>query len=133
MTAFVTEWLTKLFGSDAAAAVKQSAATRWNADPHVLGAMSAAEPGGHPSRKILMEPLGNLFLAGEAAHETLWGTVNGAWESGERAADAALRKIGGSKEKEPAQPPASKHKQSRPRRQTPSRRGNDAFGFPLPR
>ncbi|ABA03331.1 Amine oxidase [Nitrobacter winogradskyi Nb-255] len=133
MTAFATEWLTKLFGSDAADAVKQSATTRWNADPHVLGAMSAAEPGGHPSRKILMEPLGNLFLAGEAAHETLWGTVNGAWESGERAADAALRKIGASREKEPAQPQASKHKQPRAQRRTPSRRGNDAFGFPLPR
>jgi monoamine oxidase len=41
-----------------------------------------------------MEPVGSVFLAGEAAHETLWGTVDGAWESGERAADAALRKIG---------------------------------------
>jgi hypothetical protein len=78
-----------------------------------------------------MEPLGNLFLAGEAAHETLWGTVNGAWESGERAADAALRKIGASKE--PAQPSASKHKPSRHDRRTPSRSANDAFGFPLPR
>ena len=35
-----------------------------------------------------------MFLAGEATHETLWGTVDGAWESGERAAEAALRKIG---------------------------------------
>lgn len=131
MTAFATEWLTKLFGSDAAAGVKQSAATRWNADPYALGAMSAAAPGGHPSRRILMEPLGNLFLAGEAAHETLWGTVNGAWESGERAADAALRKIGASKE--PAQPSASKHKPSRHDRRTPSRSAKDAFGFPLPR
>ena len=35
-----------------------------------------------------------MFLAGEATHETLWGTVDGAWESGERAAEAALRRIG---------------------------------------
>ena len=56
--------------------------------------MSAATPGGQPSRKILTEPIGCMFLAGEATHETLWGTVDGAWESGERAADAALRKIG---------------------------------------
>jgi ADP-ribose pyrophosphatase YjhB (NUDIX family) len=27
-------------------------------------------------------------------HETLWGTVGGAWESGERAAEAAIRRIG---------------------------------------
>ena len=40
-----------------------------------------------------------MFLAGEATHETLWGTVDGAWESGERAADAALRRIGALKDR----------------------------------
>ena len=109
MIAFATEWLTNLFGSDVAAAVTTSAATRWNAAPYVLGAMSAAEPGGQPSRKVLMEPLGSLFLAGEAAHETLWGTADGAWESGERAADAALRKIGAIRDAAPVAQPR-KHK-----------------------
>ena len=94
MVAFALEWLAKLFGSDITAAVKKSSVTRWNASPFVLGAMSVAAPGGQPSRKILTEPTGNLFLAGEATHEMLWGTVDGAWESGERAAEAALRKIG---------------------------------------
>ena len=42
MVAFAVEWLTKLFGSEAAAAVKKSSATRWNAAPFALGAMSAA-------------------------------------------------------------------------------------------
>jgi monoamine oxidase len=74
--------------------VKKSSVTRWNASPLTLGAMSVAAPGSQGSRKILTEPLGNLFLAGEASHETLWGTVDGAWESGERAAEAALKKIG---------------------------------------
>ena len=37
-----------------------------------------------------------MYLAGEATHETLWGTIDGAWESGERAAEAALRRIGAS-------------------------------------
>ena len=101
MVAFAKEWLTKLFGSDAAAAVKKSSATNWNASPYVLGAMSAASPGGQASRKILLEPIGPIFLAGEATHETLWGTVDGAWESGERAADAALRRIGAIRETEP--------------------------------
>jgi monoamine oxidase len=94
MVAFAAEWLKKLFGSDLVLAVKKSSVTRWNASPFILGAMSVAAPGGQPSRKILAEPSGNLFLAGEATHETLWGTVDGAWESGERAAEAALRKIG---------------------------------------
>jgi monoamine oxidase len=101
MVAFAVEWLTKLFGSDAARAVKKSSATRWNASPYVLGAMSAAAPGAQASRKILLEPVGPIFIAGEATHETLWGTVDGAWESGERAADAALRRIGAIKDNEP--------------------------------
>src|SRR6188472_125393 len=73
MVAFATEWLTKLFGSDAANAVKKSSATRWDAAPFALGAMSAAGPGGQASRKILTEPIGCMYLAGEATHETLWG------------------------------------------------------------
>jgi len=104
MVAFAKEWLTKLFGSETAALVKKTSATRWNAAPYVLGAMSAATPGAQPSRKILTEPIGSIFLAGEATHETLWGTVDGAWASGERAAEAALRKIGALKE-EPLEAP----------------------------
>ena len=113
MIAFAVEWLTKLFGSDAVAAVKKSSTTRWNAAPFALGAMSSAAPGGQPSRKILTEPIGCMFLAGEATHETLWGTVDGAWESGERAAEAALRRIGALRDPEPAAAPARAPKQRR--------------------
>jgi len=98
MVAFATEWLTKLFGSDIKSLVKRSTATRWNDVPHVFGAMAAAAPGGQPARKVLMEPMGAVFFAGDAIHDTQWGTVGGAWESGERAADAALRKLGGFKD-----------------------------------
>ncbi|MGJ4890190.1 flavin monoamine oxidase family protein [Bradyrhizobium sp. HKCCYLRH3099] len=114
MTAFGKEWIGKLFGSEAAAAVKSSSATRWNQVPGVLGAMSAAAPGGQGARKILGEPLGPLFLAGEATHETLWGTVDGAWESGERAAEAALRRIGALKDPEPE--PTSERQRGRRRK-----------------
>lgn len=112
MEAFAVEWLTKLFGSEIAAAVKKSSATRWNAAPFALGAMSSAAPGGQGSRKILTEPIGCMFLAGEATHETLWGTVDGAWESGERAAEAALRRIGALRD-EPAAAPTRAPKQRR--------------------
>jgi len=105
MVALAVEWLTKLYGSDVAAVVKKSSATRWNASPFVLGAMSSAVPGGQVSRKILSEPVGCLYLAGEATHETLWGTIDGAWESGERAADAALRRIGALKDSAPQEIP----------------------------
>jgi monoamine oxidase len=101
MVAFAVEWLTKLYGSEVPAAVKKSSATRWDAAPFALGAMSAAGPGGQSSRKVLTEPIGCMYLAGEATHETLWGTIDGAWESGERAAEAALRRIGALKNPEP--------------------------------
>jgi monoamine oxidase len=106
MTAFAVEWLTKLFGNEVAATIKKTSVTRWNAAPYVLGAMSVAAPGAQPSRKILTEPIGCMFLAGEATHETLWGTVDGAWESGERAAEGALRRIGALREPEPVEAPA---------------------------
>ncbi len=95
MIDFALTWLSGLYGVDMKAIVKRSYATRWNEAPWALGAISAAAPGAQPMRKVLMEPLNSrVFLAGEAAHETLWGTVGGAWESGERAAEAALRALG---------------------------------------
>lgn len=116
MVAFAVEWLTKMFGSDVAAAVKKTSVTRWNAAPHVLGAMSSAVPGAQPLRKALSEPIGCMYFAGEATHETLWGTVDGAWESGERAAEAALRRIGAL----PAAPAqSSKSAPARRRQQAP--------------
>lgn len=132
MVAFATEWLTKLFGADIKNAVKRSTATRWNDMPHIYGAMSAASPGGRPSRGVLMEPLGSLFFAGDAAHETQWGTVGGAWESGERAADAALRRVAALKDtpvaerKRRAKKP--RHKPSRAAAEPAPRRG--FFGWP---
>jgi monoamine oxidase len=92
MTAFALDWLTSLYGADVKRAVRRTHATRWNDDPWTLGAFSAAAPGGQPARRTLMEPLANrLWFAGEAVHESLWGTVGGAWESGERAAEAVLK------------------------------------------
>ncbi len=95
MIDFALSWLGGLYGSEMKALVKRSHATRWNNAPWVLGASSVAAPGAQFARKVLMESLkGRIFFAGEAAHETLWGTVAGAWESGERAADAVLKFLG---------------------------------------
>jgi monoamine oxidase len=114
MIEFAREWITSLFGSTAKNAIKRSYATRWNEDPFALGAMSAAAPGSAGARKILAEPFaGRVWLAGEASHETQWGTVNGAWESGQRTAEAALRQMGALKspeEEKPAQRPRRRHR-----------------------
>jgi monoamine oxidase len=112
MVAFAIEWLTRMFGSDVAKAVTKSSATRWNASPHVQGAMSVAPPGAQSSRKLLGEPVGCMYFAGEATHETLWGTVDGAWESGERAAEAALRRIGALRNEPAKQAPPVKRRKS---------------------
>jgi hypothetical protein len=73
--------------------------------------MSAAAPGGHIARRVLMEPMNNrVWFAGEAVHERLWATVGGAWESGDRAAQAALRVIA---------PPAPEPKQPKQRAPRP--------------
>jgi hypothetical protein len=52
--------------------------------------------------------LGALHFAGEAAHETQWGTVGGAWESGLRAAEGALRRIGALSEPQEEKPATKK-------------------------
>jgi monoamine oxidase len=92
--AFALAWLSDLYGADMAQAVKRTHATRWNQEPWVLGGFSTASPGAQPARRVLLEPMRNrIWLAGEATHETQWGTVGGAWESGERAADAVLRRL----------------------------------------
>ncbi|MEW6452999.1 MAG: NAD(P)/FAD-dependent oxidoreductase [Pseudomonadota bacterium] len=95
MTDAAIEWLTGLFGTDVRKAVKRTAVTQWNADPWTLGAVSSASPGAQGARRQLAEPMRDrLFFAGEATHETMWGTVGGAWETGERAAEGVLRRLG---------------------------------------
>jgi monoamine oxidase len=110
---FAVEWLTNLFGNNVKRAVQRTQSTRWNNEPWIQGAMSTASPGGQWARAALREPLRDrIYFAGEATHETLWGTVGGAWESGERAADQVLRRLSGlpdlpppKPEPEPVQPP----------------------------
>jgi monoamine oxidase len=93
--AFAVDWLANLFGNDAKKAVKRAAVTQWSKDPWIMGASSVAPPGAAGLRRAFDEPVRDrVFFAGEAASETQWGTVEGAWESGEKAADRALRLYG---------------------------------------
>jgi monoamine oxidase len=102
MLDFARGWLAKLFGSNAKNAITRSHVTRWNDEPFVLGAMSVATPGHADARRALLEPIGGrVWFAGEAVHGTKWGTVDGAWESGERAAHAALDQMGMLKKPKP--------------------------------
>jgi monoamine oxidase len=136
MSAFAIEWMEKLFGADVKKAIARSQATQWAFSPYAQGAFSAAAPGSQTSRRILMEPIfDRVFYAGEAAHETLFGTVGGAWESGERAADSALKTLGVANVGPKQEPTASTPKQKAPPRQARQpkaqpRRQDMPFGVP---
>ena len=104
--------------------IGRKGATRWNAEPYALGAWSAAVPGSQFARRQLLEPLASdIWYAGEAAHETLWGTVGGAWESGERAADAVLHQLGA------GEASGASRSGSRSRGEAPARRALEPFQF----
>jgi monoamine oxidase len=120
MVDFASQWLARLYGAEVKKAIGRTHATRWDSEPWTRGAASAAAPGGQSARRMLMQPLGDaIWYAGEAAHETLWGTVGGAWESGERAAAAALQHLG------PVRPAAPAETEAAPKRK-PSRVGRRA-------
>jgi monoamine oxidase len=145
MIAFAIDWLTKLYGSSVRKAIRRRAATNWDKAPYVRGAFAAARPGGHPARQLLMKPLHeSIWFAGEAVHERLWGTVGGAWASGERAADAVLTRLA-SKPSAVSRDRRERHEpQARSRSRAPTRHrrapafrapgrilGPDAIPYPL--
>jgi len=106
MKDFVAETLAAHFGAESKKSIGRAEAVRWSRERWILGAGSVAAPGGGNNRRTLGEPVHErIFLAGEALHEGWWGTVAGAWVSGERAADAALRlldRAGAAAERKPA-------------------------------
>ena len=114
---FAAEWLAGLYGAEIKKTIGRRQATRWSAEPFALGAWSAAVPGGQLVRRQLMDRIADdVWYAGEAAHESLWGTVGGAWESGERAADAVLRRLGGMRQAAPAAETEAKPRKTKPAR-----------------
>lgn len=136
MIDFATSWLAGLYGAEVKKAIKRSHATRWNSEPYALGAWSAAVPGSQFARRQFLQPIADdVWYAGEAAHETLWGTVGGAWEAGERAADAVMHRLGPFKPSAPAQAEApragaskAKAKRARAERRAPRREAPRYYG-----
>jgi monoamine oxidase len=70
----------------------------WQRDPFARGAYSFVVPGALAAPALLAQPLDEtLFFAGEATHTGgFTGTVHGALETGERAADEVERALRGS-------------------------------------
>ena len=96
MIDFAEHALRDVFGADLLTKVTKRLVTRWASEPTILGAYSYARPGKADLRRNLMEPMGErLFLAGEATSPDFFSTAHGAYQSGKRAADQALKVLAG--------------------------------------
>jgi monoamine oxidase len=81
----------ELFGADAAAAITNAVVHPWGTDRWALGSYSIALPGNAGAHALLATPLENkVFFAGEAVSELSYGTLHGAYLSGQAAAGRAL-------------------------------------------
>ena len=127
MLDFARNWLAAIFGSD----VKQ----RDHAQPrHALerGALGARRPVGGDARQCRRPPgvcwSRSAAASGSPARRCMrrkWGTVDGAWESGERAAVAALDQMGMLKKAQPERPSRRPRERERPSHRGRRRRRND--------
>jgi monoamine oxidase len=83
--------LKEMFGAKTQVPLKYQF-TRWGQDPFAMGSYSFHAVGsGKPERRVLAKPVDNkVFWAGEACSPDYWGTVHGAYLSGQAAAKAIL-------------------------------------------
>ena len=87
--------LREQFGGRAIRDLTVAAVTRWWENPFSAGSWSVVPPGHYAIRDAIKASVaGKLWFAGEFASRTQWGTVGGAWQEGERAAEAAIRSLG---------------------------------------
>ncbi len=83
--------LAALFGNGVRNCLRPLLASDWAGSPSIGGAYSHALPGHAGMREVLARPYEDrLFFAGEATHVTDFSTAHGAYESGWRAAEAAI-------------------------------------------
>jgi monoamine oxidase len=94
MAAFATDELAALFGASIRKELRPLASSAWRADPFARGSYSYARPGHADDRARLAAPIDNrLFFAGEACSPNFFSTAHGAYETGLKAADAALASL----------------------------------------
>ena len=90
-TDFCLEGLRHFLGNNIAKDIVKTDETAWRANPLTLGSYSFASPGHAGARATLAAPIDDrLFFAGEATIADAFGTVHGAYLSGQRAAQEVL-------------------------------------------
>ena len=92
--AFAIEQLAGALGNDVRNRLKPIAESAWARDPYSLGSYSYGNPGAAGARAALATPVDErLFFAGEHCSDADFSTAHGAYRSGVKAADAALRAL----------------------------------------
>jgi monoamine oxidase len=91
LEAFARDELRNIFGAQFLTHLGAARSTAWGSDPHALGSYSAARPGYADDRLTLARAVApQLCFAGEACSSEYYGTLHGAWLSGQAAADSLL-------------------------------------------
>jgi monoamine oxidase len=89
---FAIEQLCAAMGNDMRRRLTPLAETAWGSDPYSLGAYSYGAPGAAAARATLAAPVdARLFFAGEHCSANDFSTAHGAYRTGIRAAEEALR------------------------------------------
>src|SRR3989440_421463 len=92
--AFATEQIANALGSDMRKRLAPIAESAWARDPFALGAYSYGNPGAHAMRAKLAVPVAaKLFFAGEHCSAADFSTAHGAYRSGVKAAEDAIRAL----------------------------------------
>src|SRR6476646_6711612 len=85
----------RIYPGTAEAFTKKAIRQHWPSSPFVLGSYTCFKPGQYSTlSKSIATPVGNLFFDGEHTSEDFNGYMEGAAESGERAAREVLAKVG---------------------------------------
>jgi monoamine oxidase len=91
---FVSQ-IERIYPGTAEAFTKKAIRQHWPSSPFVLGSYTCFKPGQYSTlSESIATPVGNLFFAGEHTSAEFNGYMEGAAESGERAAKEVLAKIG---------------------------------------
>lgn len=91
---FAVNRIADVFGNDIRKSVTRSIVTAWTSEPWTLGSYSCALPGQSHQRNELARSMDDkVFFAGEATMNSLWGSCDGAYLSGIRAAQEIAKTL----------------------------------------
>lgn len=94
LTAFAIEQIVAALGSDMRKRLRPIIESAWARDPHSQGSYSYGSEGAAAARAALAAPVNEtLFFAGEHCSHADFSTAHGAYRSGVKAADDAIRAL----------------------------------------